>query len=89
MIDWGDSSMTTAQLAGKLKLGHCTDCWDSVNLPSWSSVGKTKSADARSLAEAVTRYMEKEDTSSDRIIGYGICGFTLFYLVAQVARVIL
>ncbi|MFZ5642312.1 MAG: hypothetical protein ACOY46_01830 [Bacillota bacterium] len=90
--------MTTAQLAGKIKLGPYSDSWDSVNFPSRSSTGKTKSANTRttvdtlsggSLAEAVTGYLEKEDTLSDKVLGYGICGFTLFYLVAQVARVIL
>jgi hypothetical protein len=89
-------AMTTAQLTGELKIGRRPGSpWDygKSNRQGAAAKTNTRAASARpafrSVTGAVLDALEKEDTLLDRLVGYGICGGTFFYLAAQVVRVTL
>ncbi len=85
--------MTTAELTGRIEL----DLY-----PKWQhrqpANGTTKSAAHRAglkkkrivslmaFIDVVTAKMERSDTLSDRLIGYGLCGITGFYVTAHLVR---
>lgn len=86
--------MTTAQLVGRISLDTYGDF--TYREPKGTVSRQRKSGTACSgvrsrtvgLTGAVLAVMEREDTVSDKLAGYGLCGFTLFYLGAHLVKLV-
>ena len=78
--------MTTAQLTGRIEIGSYRD-WSCRKSGAGSRV-LNKARASRSLTGVLLAAMDREDNMYDRLAGYGLCGFTMFYLAAHVLRAV-
>lgn len=89
--------MTTAQLTGEFKLGSCSgSTWGFEGKVRQRSRRRSESAYTehprpvfRTLTDAALEALEREDTLSDKVAGYGICVLAFVYLAAQMIRTVL
>lgn len=77
--------MSTAQMTSRIKLDVHRE-WDLGKSGPGTAERRRSGSLLSAAVSAVTGKMERGDTLSDRAAGYGLCGFTLFYLGAQVIR---
>lgn len=85
--------MTTAQLTGRIEMDLQPTWQRRQTLPcAKGAIGgrpgsKKKAAIfSTSFIVLVVQKMESSDTLADRIVGYGLCGITGFYLTAHLVR---
>jgi len=93
LLGLGDINMTTAQLTGRIEMDLCPE-WQYrqpapvTKSPTRKRTGFEKKGVGllKAFAGVVVDKMERSDTQSDRIVGYGLCGITMFYLTAHVVK---
>lgn len=85
--------MTTAQLTGRIEMDlypewQCRKPAPLSKSPTGNRAGLEKKCVGFLMAfvGVVADKMEKSDTLSDRIVGYGLCGITMFYLTAHMVK---
>jgi hypothetical protein len=85
--------MTTAQLTGRIKLDPSRGStvsgeWGAFENRAWARAKRRPAGGrlAAGIIQAVTHRMERSDTLSDKLAGYGLCGLAMFYLAGHVLK---
>jgi len=85
--------MTTAQLTGRIEMDLYPEWQYRQPAPVTKSPTRKRAGLEKkgvgfltAFAGVVADKMERSDTLSDRIVGYGLCGVTMFYLTAHMVK---